>query len=116
MRVRSVRYTLARGTAAAVLALAAALSGPQTSINGTEKVEHVSNTALGCTPGTASALACVTWTEDLTLSGRRTGTKGTGPGGFTLGPAAMLKNDFQALGTLTTSIDGTTYSQPANGS
>lgn len=84
-------------------------------INGTEKVEHVSNTALGCTPGTASALACVTWTEDLTLSGRHTGTKRTGPDGFTLGPAAMLKNEFQAIGTLTTTIDGTTYSQPANG-
>ncbi|MGW1561162.1 hypothetical protein ACWCQ1_32200 [Streptomyces sp. NPDC002144] len=85
-------------------------------INGTEKVERVSNTALGCTPGTASALACVTWTEDLTLTGRHTGTKRTGPGGFTLGPSVMLSNDFQAVGTLTTTLDGTTYSQPANGS
>ncbi|WP_413804651.1 hypothetical protein [Streptomyces sp. OE57] len=85
-------------------------------IDGTEKVERVSNTALGCTPGTATALACVTWTEDLKLSGRHTGTKRTGPEGFTLGPSAMLRNDFQAVGTLTTTIDGTTYSQPANGS
>ncbi|WP_328352703.1 hypothetical protein OG800_09745 [Streptomyces sp. NBC_00445] len=85
-------------------------------IDGTEKVERVSNAALGCTPGTATALACVTWTEDLKLSGRHTGTKRTGPEGFTLGPSAMLRNDFQAVGTLTTTIDGTTYSQPANGS
>ncbi|MFI5799941.1 hypothetical protein [Streptomyces sp. NPDC051677] len=84
-------------------------------INGTEKVERVSSTALGCTPGTASALACVTWTEDLTLSGRHTGTKLTGPGGFTLGPSVMLGNNFQAVGTLTTTIDGTTYTQPVNG-
>jgi hypothetical protein len=85
-------------------------------INGTEKVERVSNTALGCTPGTASALACLTWTEDLTLSGKHTGTKRTGPDGFTLGPAAMLRNEFQAVGTLTTTIDGTPFTQPANGS
>ncbi|MET7477019.1 hypothetical protein ABZT17_21980 [Streptomyces sp. NPDC005648] len=84
-------------------------------INGTEKVERVSDTALGCTPGTASALACVTWTEDLTLTGRHTGTKRTGPEGFTLGPSVMLANNFQAVGTLTTTIDGTTYTQPANG-
>jgi hypothetical protein len=85
-------------------------------INGTEKVERISNTALGCTPGTASALACVTWTEDLTLSGRHTGTQRTGPDGFTLGPSVMLGNDFQPAGTPTTTIDGTTYTQPANGS
>lgn len=84
-------------------------------INGTEKVERTANTTLGCTPGTATALACLTWTEDLTLSGRHTGTKRTGPDGFTLGPSVVLRNDFQAVGTLTTTIDGTTYTQPANG-
>ncbi|MFB7160992.1 hypothetical protein [Streptomyces sp. NPDC056242] len=84
-------------------------------INGTEKVERVSNTTLGCSPGTASALACLTWTEDLKLSGKHTGTKRTGPEGFALGPAAMLRNEFQAVGTLTTTIDGVTYSQPTNG-
>ncbi|KUN84023.1 hypothetical protein AQJ64_16330 [Streptomyces griseoruber] len=85
-------------------------------INGAGKGERVSNTALGCIPGTAPALACVTWTEDPTLTGRHTGTKRTGPGGFTLGPSVMLGNDFQAVGTLTTTIDGTTHTQPANGS
>ncbi|MEU5107570.1 MULTISPECIES: hypothetical protein [unclassified Streptomyces] len=84
-------------------------------INGSEKVERVPNTTLGCTPGTATALACVTWTEDLTLSGRHTGTKRTGPDGFTLGPAVWFNNDFQADGTLTTEIDGTTYTRPPNG-
>lgn len=84
-------------------------------INGTEKVERKANTALGCTPGTASEFACLTWTEDLKLSGKHTGTKQTGSDGFTLGPSVMLGNDFQAVGTLTTTIDGTTYAQPANG-
>ncbi|MEU6375841.1 hypothetical protein [Streptomyces sp. NPDC046909] len=84
-------------------------------INGTEQVERGSNAALGCSPGTPLALACLTWTEDLTLSGRHTGTKRTGPEGFTVGPSVMLRNDFQAVGTLSTTIDGTTYTQPANG-
>ncbi|MCQ8194279.1 hypothetical protein [Streptomyces rugosispiralis] len=83
-------------------------------INGSEKVERVSDPTLGCTPGTATALACVTWTEDLTLSGRHTGAKRTGPDGFTLGPSTLSQN-FQAVGTLTTTIDGTAYTQPANG-
>ncbi|MEV4581607.1 hypothetical protein AB0K16_51080 [Nonomuraea jabiensis] len=84
-------------------------------INGTEKVERGANTTLGCTPGTDSEFLCLTWTEDLKLSGKHTGTKRTGPGGFTLGPAVSHRNDFQAVGTLTTTIDGTTYTQPANG-
>ncbi|MEU2773115.1 hypothetical protein ABZ646_09310 [Streptomyces sp. NPDC007162] len=84
-------------------------------INGTEEVERDANTTLGCTPGTASEFACLTWTDDLTLSGRHTGTKRTGPDGFTLGPSVTLRNNFQAVGTLTTTIDGTTYTQPANG-
>ncbi|ASQ93496.1 hypothetical protein CGL27_10770 [Streptomyces sp. 11-1-2] len=84
-------------------------------INGTEKVARGANTTLGCTAGTASEFACLTWTEDLKLSGRHTGTKRTGPDGFTLGPSVVLRNDFQSVGTLTTTIDGTTYTQPANG-
>ncbi|MGO4431165.1 hypothetical protein AB4Z54_73385, partial [Streptomyces sp. MCAF7] len=58
-------------------------------IDGTERVERSSSPTLGCTAGTATALRCVTWTEDLTLSGKHTGTKRTGPGGFTLGPATL---------------------------
>ncbi|MFD8385886.1 hypothetical protein ACFV2X_46505 [Streptomyces sp. NPDC059679] len=77
-------------------------------------MERTSNPALGCTPGTATALRCVTWTEDLTLSGEHTGTKRTGPGGFTLGPATLIGGNFKADGTLTTTIGGTTYTQPPN--
>jgi hypothetical protein len=76
-------------------------------INGTESV--ASN-------GTTSPFAeKVTWIEDLTLSGRHTGTKITSPGGFTLGPSVLLSNNFQPTGTMTTTIDGITYTQPANG-
>ncbi|MEV7389195.1 hypothetical protein [Streptomyces sp. NPDC091215] len=81
-------------------------------IDGTERVERTSNTTLGCAPGTAQELSCVTWTEDLTLSGRHTGTKLTGPDGFTLGPRTIIGGNFKAVGTLTTTIDGTTYTQP----
>jgi hypothetical protein len=61
-----------------------------------------------------SPFAPLTWNEDLTLSGRHVGTKVTSPGGFTLSPL-ILENIFQATGTLTTTIDGTTYTQPGNG-
>jgi hypothetical protein len=73
-------------------------------INGTESVQNDS------TPGD------VTWNENLTLSGQETGTKVTSPGGFTLGTSVLISNNFQATGTMTTTIDGQTYTQPANGS
>jgi hypothetical protein len=72
-------------------------------INGTESVQNDS------TPGN------VTWNENLTLSGQREGTKLTSPGGFTLGLSVLLHNDFQATGTMTTTIDGQSYTQPDNG-
>jgi hypothetical protein len=72
-------------------------------INGTESVQN------DATPGN------VTWDEDLTLSGRQTGTKVTSPGGFTLGLSVEFANLFEASGTMTTTIDGQTYSQPVNG-
>jgi hypothetical protein len=77
---------------------------PGYAINGTESVQ-----LSGSSPFTAT----VTWQEDLTLSGRHTGTKVTSPGGFTLGPSVLLANDFQATGTMTTTIDGQSYTQPA---
>jgi hypothetical protein len=74
-------------------------------------------------------VGCLSFSEDLTLSGQRTGTKVTTPGppgctlappdafgGFTLGAAVLLANLFQASGCMTTTIDGVTYTQPANGS
>jgi hypothetical protein len=73
-------------------------------INGTESVQNDS------TPGN------VTWNEDLTAWGLQgVGTKVTSPGGFTLGLSVLFSNNFQATGTMTTTIDGQTYTQPANG-
>jgi hypothetical protein len=71
-------------------------------INGSESVQ-------------ADVSGNVTWNEDLTLSGRQQGTKVTGPGGFTLGLSVLFENLFEATGTMTTTIDGPSYTQPANG-
>jgi hypothetical protein len=85
-------------------------------INGTESVEN---------NGTNNPFAeMVTWFENLTLSGRHIGSKVTTPcasltptcsNGFTLGFQTLILNNFQASGTITTTIDGNTYTQPANG-
>ena len=79
---------------------------PGYTINGTESVQ-----LSGSSPFTAT----VTWQEDLALSGLHNGTKATSPGGFTLGASVLLQNNFQATGTMTTTIDGQSYTQPANG-
>ena len=74
-------------------------------INGTESAASVG-------PPYAST---VTLHENLTLGGRRTGTKTTSePGGLQMLPQ-VLASDWEATGTLTTTIDGRSYSQPANG-
>lgn len=74
-------------------------------IDGTESVQRQGNIGL----------APITWHSDLTFSGTYTGTKRTSePGGFTIG-METVRNNFQAEGTLTTTIDGHTYTQPANG-
>jgi hypothetical protein len=85
-------------------------------INGSESVQNDTTSAGN-----------VTWCENLTLSGQRSGTKttnttstctGTAPtatGTFTLGLSVLFFNNFQATGTMTTTIDGQTYTQPANG-
>ncbi|MBV8951847.1 MAG: hypothetical protein JOZ99_13300 [Actinobacteria bacterium] len=76
-------------------------------IDGTESVQ---------TNGTLNPLhETVTWFENLTLSGRHTGTKVTSPNGFTIGSSVLLSNDLEATGTMTTTIDGRAYTQPANG-
>jgi hypothetical protein len=54
------------------------------------------------------------WYSDLTQTGTVRATKRTGPGGFHLSIDAM-ENIFEANGTLTTTVDGIVYSQPANG-
>ncbi len=77
--------------------------------DGTHVIKGIESAQNDTTPGN------VTWTENLTLSGRQTGTKVTSPGGFTLGLSVLINNNFQATGTMTTTIDGHTYAQPANG-
>ncbi|MEV5828652.1 hypothetical protein AB0L25_24135 [Spirillospora sp. NPDC052242] len=74
-------------------------------LNGTEKVT-----------GTSSGLTTtkVDWHSDLTQTGCADATKKTSPGGFVL-TIDVLKNIFQATGTLTTTIDGRAHTQPANG-
>jgi hypothetical protein len=59
----------------------------------------------------------VIWTADIVMTGAESGTKvTTGPDGVN-GPMTMSSylNDFQATGSMTTTIDGTEYLQPANG-
>ncbi|KAL4958752.1 TolB family protein [Aspergillus stella-maris] len=54
------------------------------------------------------------WYSDLTLTGKIESTKKTGPSGFHLEIDAMV-NVLNATGTMTTTIDGIIYEQPANG-
>ncbi|KAI8254659.1 hypothetical protein K4K53_008758 [Colletotrichum sp. SAR 10_77] len=56
----------------------------------------------------------VDWVSDIVQTGVVNATKKTGPGGFHLIIDAEL-NVFNANGTLTTTIDGVEYKQPANG-
>jgi hypothetical protein len=75
-------------------------------INGTES-------AAGATRGLT--LQVIDWHSNLTLTGCQTGTKVTSePGGFHL-EVDLGEPVFNATGTLTTTIDGTVYRQPANG-
>lgn len=56
----------------------------------------------------------LSWWSDLQQTGAVTATKKTGLGGFQLSIDAVM-NIFEANGTLTTTIDGVVYRQPANG-
>ena len=73
-------------------------------LNGTERGDNANGDA-------------VTWHENLTLTGQHTGTKKTSePDGFTVsvGASALAASQFEATGTITTVLDGHTYTQPAN--
>jgi hypothetical protein len=74
-------------------------------LNGTESVTRR-------TPG--QFVTELDWASDLTQSGCATGTKATSPGGFHL-RIDLLETIFDADGSLTTTLDGRTYTQPANG-
>jgi hypothetical protein len=54
------------------------------------------------------------WHSDLRQTGCTTGTKVTSPDGFHL-TINVLETVFEATGTLTTTVDGRAYAQPANG-
>lgn len=56
----------------------------------------------------------VDWYSDLVQSGQTNATKKTSPDGFHLSIDA-LTNIFEANGTLSTTVNGTLYTQPANG-
>ncbi|MFD0853557.1 hypothetical protein ACFQ07_15075, partial [Actinomadura adrarensis] len=73
-------------------------------LNGTEKI-----TTTNPTP----TLNQVDWYSDLVQTGAVHTTKKTSPEGFHL-TIDILTNIFQATGTLTTTINGHTYTQPAN--
>ena len=65
--------------------------------------------------GGGSLDIALTWHSNLTLSGRQQGTKVTSePGGFA-STINLQQPVFNATGTLTTTIDGRVYQQPANG-
>ncbi|KXH64107.1 saponin hydrolase [Colletotrichum salicis] len=56
----------------------------------------------------------ISWYSDLVQTGPNNGTKKSSPDGFRLSND-ILTNIFQANGTLTTTIDGKEWLQPANG-
>ncbi|ADP79534.1 TolB family protein [Pseudofrankia inefficax] len=73
-------------------------------LNGTEKVTAAAPSL------TVSKLD---WYSDLTQTGITPSTKKTSPDGFHL-TIDLLTNDFQATGTMTTTINGHAYHQPQN--
>ena len=74
-------------------------------LNGTEKVT---------TTNPSPTVNRVDWYSDLVQTGAVKATKKTSPDGFHL-TIDVLTNLFQATGTLTTTINGKVYTQPANG-
>jgi hypothetical protein len=78
---------------------------PGNIINGTERV------AESHPKPTTDALV---WRSNLIQSGKVSATKLTSADGFNL-TIDILANIFQATGSLTTTVDGRTYRQPANG-
>lgn len=71
-------------------------------INGTESAQN---------KGTPSS--DITLHEDLTLTGKHAGSKKTSePGGYTISPRAVISGTYNPVGTMTTILDGHTYTQP----
>jgi hypothetical protein len=89
-------------------------------LNGSESVQAVTGR-----PGQSPFLSIIDWTSTLTETdgnGNLIGTKvTTGDPTYSLFPSGfelqinILTNNFFAKGTLSTTLDGQTYTQPANG-
>jgi hypothetical protein len=104
----SISYTADRRAIGTVAVSYENFSGsPGNIINGTESVTQERSQI--------PTMAVLNWHSDLVQTGSVHGTKVTSPGGFKL-TIDVMTNIFQATGTLTTTIDGRTYAQPANGS
>ncbi|WP_238441044.1 hypothetical protein [Frankia sp. AgW1.1] len=73
-------------------------------LNGAEKVTAAAP---------SMAVSKLDWYSDLTQTGITPSTKKTSPDGFHL-TIDLLTNDFQATGTMTTTVDGHVYRQPRN--
>ena len=74
-------------------------------INGTEEVTRL--------PSSKPTVFALDWHSNLVQSGKTHGIKITSPDGFKTSIDALI-NIFEATGTLTTTIDGKTYTQPGN--
>lgn len=77
--------------------------------------ESVINGAESVSGGyTKLTTATLDWRSNLTQTGKVNGKKVTSPDGFRLS-IDVMRNIFDATGALTTTINGRTYTQPANG-
>ncbi len=74
-------------------------------INGTEEVSRL--------PSSRPTVFALDWHSNLVQSGNAHGTKITSPDGFKTS-IDVFTNIFEATGTLTTTINGKTYTQPGN--
>jgi hypothetical protein len=75
-------------------------------VNGTEELD------------TTTIPGDITWNDDIRVLGLQgAGSQVTSPGGFSININDLnFANNFQAVGTMTTTLNGQTYTQPANGS
>lgn len=74
-------------------------------INGTEEVTRL--------PSPSPTISALDWRSNLVQSGKTQGTKLTSADGFKTS-IDVFTNIFEATGTLTTTINGKTYTQPGN--
>jgi hypothetical protein len=79
--------------------------------------DFINGTQSTTLTGSSNPLSTVqTFHEDLKLSGKNTGSEVTSePGGYTIAPTASLVHGaYQPTGTITTTVNGKVYRQPAS--